>query len=89
MLTLMASPKIKMINVRLAPNVHDDFKIACELRGASMSSLMHQFIFRTIREEREASPHAFKQAPMGILSTNIKLTKHDAAKLKPDKKINK
>lgn len=59
MLMLMASPKVKMINVRLKPETHRDFMIACELRGGSMSSILHQFIVRTIREEREMSPKAF------------------------------
>lgn len=60
MFVFVASPKIKMINVRLKPLVHEEFKIACDLRGASMSSLMHQFIVRTIREEKELSPQTFK-----------------------------
>lgn len=54
----MAGPKVKMINVRLTASVHDDFKTACELRGASMSSLLHQFVVRTIREEKEHDPRA-------------------------------
>ena len=58
-LSLMASSKVKMINVRLNPDVHDAFKTACELRGGSMSSIMHQFIVRTIREEKEREPQAF------------------------------
>src|SRR5262249_55692959 len=64
----VASPKVKMINVRLTPATHDQFKIACELRGSSMSSLMHQFVIRTIREEKERDPQAFdvsnKPAPV-------------------------
>jgi hypothetical protein len=59
MLTVVANPKTKMINVRLAERMHEDFKIACELRGASMSSLLHQFVVRTIREEKELSPRSF------------------------------
>lgn len=59
MLGFMASPKVKMINVRLTPTVHDAFKIAAELRGASMSSLLHQFVVRTIREEKDMDPAAF------------------------------
>lgn len=59
MLLFVASPKTKMINVRLVPRVHDDFKIACDLKGVSMSSLMHQFVVKTIREEKERDPQAF------------------------------
>jgi hypothetical protein len=61
MVLAMASPKVKMINVRLKPDTHDDFKIACELRGGSMSSILHQFIVRTIREEKEMSPRSFNR----------------------------
>ena len=67
MVCFMASPKVRMINVRLKPDTHDEFKIACELRGGSMSSLLHQFIVRTIREEKERDPKAFAPAtPQGI-----------------------
>jgi len=56
---LLLVPKEKLVNVRLTPKTHEEFKIACELRGASMSSLLHQFIVRTIREEKDMSPHSF------------------------------
>lgn len=55
--------KERLVNVRLKPQTHEEFKIACDLRGASMSSLLHQFIVRTIREEKELSPHSFTKAP--------------------------
>ena len=51
--------KARMINVRLSEEAHEDFKIACELRGVSMSSLIHQFVVRVIREEKEREPKAF------------------------------
>ena len=85
MFDFVASPKIKMINVRLTPEVHDAFKIACNLRGASMSSFLHQTIVRTIREEREREPQAFtkpeRQAPTGIRSvkTPAKAIEEDTA----------
>lgn len=55
--------KTKMINVRLTDQTHEDFRIAAELRGASMSSLLHQFVVRTIREEKEREPKAFEKKP--------------------------
>lgn len=58
----VASPKERMINVRLEPDAHEDFKTACQLRGVSMSSLLHQFIFRVIREEKEIAPQAFRRS---------------------------
>lgn len=36
-----------------------DFAIAAELRGATMSGLVHMFVRQTIRAERERSPEAF------------------------------
>lgn len=76
MFDFVTSPKVRMINVRLTPTVHQAFRTACELRGASMSSLLHQFIVRTIREEKELSPEAFdllKKPKKGILATEIQL----------------
>lgn len=52
--------KEKMVNVRLTENVHEDFKTVATLRGASMSSLLHQFIVKAIREEKEREPRAFE-----------------------------
>lgn len=67
----MASPKVKMINVRLTPEVHDAFKIACDLRGVSMSSFLHQTIVKTIREEKEREPHVFAQKARGLKSAGV------------------
>jgi hypothetical protein len=48
-----------LINIRLKPETREEFRIAAELRGATMSGLLHQFIVRTIREEKERDPEAF------------------------------
>jgi hypothetical protein len=56
----MSVGKDKMITLRLSEQAHKDFKIAADLRGASMSSLLHQFIVKLIREEKEREPQAFK-----------------------------
>lgn len=53
-----------MINVRLAEQTHEEFKIVAELRGASMSTLLHQFIVKAIREEKELAPQAFVKKPL-------------------------
>lgn len=78
MLMRMASSKVKMINVRLTSEMHKAFKIACELRGASMSSFLHQTIARTIREEKEREPRAFTlKAETGgyaVVGANLKVT---------------
>ena len=49
------------ITFRINPKVREDFKIAADLRGASMSGLIHQFIVKTIREEKASNPDAFKK----------------------------
>ena len=57
---LVTVAKTKMINVRINEQTHNDFKVACELKGAGMAQILHQFIVRTIREERDREPEAFK-----------------------------
>lgn len=52
--------KKSILNLRLSPGVLDEFRIVAELRGASMSGLLHQFIVRCIREEKELAPQAFR-----------------------------
>jgi hypothetical protein len=59
MLTFVAT-KNAILNLRLKPEVRDQFAIVAELRGASMSGLLHQFIVRSIREEKELAPQSFK-----------------------------
>lgn len=61
--------KERMINVRLSERTHEEFKIAAELRGASMSGLLHQFIVRTIREEKERESQAFRGAEIRRTAT--------------------
>src|SRR5688500_18991569 len=58
MLRLMS--KEKLLTVRLAPEVHRDYKVAAHLKGASMSSLVHMFVVRTIKEEKQDNPRAFE-----------------------------
>lgn len=55
-----------LINIRLKPETREEFRISAELRGATMSGLLHQFIVRTIREEKERDPEAF--ANMQVIS---------------------
>lgn len=55
--------KVKMkkalFNLKIDENVREEFRIAANLRGASMSGLIHQFIFKIIREEKITNPEAF------------------------------
>lgn len=77
MMFTMPGKKV-ILNLRLEPEIRDQFALAAKLRGASMSGLLHQFIIRTIREEKEMEPQAFKKK--GILATSITLTKERARK---------
>ena len=62
----MAGKKDVLVNLRLKPKTRDEFKVAAELRGASMSGLLHQFIVKTIREEKERCPEAFVQVSEAV-----------------------
>jgi hypothetical protein len=55
----MASRKMALLTVPLKPDTLEDFKTACELKGATMSSWIRQFVMQTIREERQHQPKAF------------------------------
>lgn len=59
----VATNKEVLVTIRVAENVREEFKKAAELRGSTMSGLMHQFIIRTIREEKQMSPHVFATKP--------------------------
>jgi hypothetical protein len=74
--------KNAILNLRLKPEVRDEFAIAAELRGASMSGLLHQFIVRTIREEKELAPQSFKSERRvnGILN-GVELAPHSKRKI--------
>src|SRR5262249_301692 len=51
-----------LINLKLDPWEREEFRLACKLRGASMSGLLHQYIVQTIRAERALNPDAFVAA---------------------------
>jgi hypothetical protein len=56
------------INVRVRKDVRENFKIVADLRGASMSSLIHQFMVKCIREEKKIAPEIFgnTEFPAGV-----------------------
>lgn len=59
MLRIVANTKKKLLTVRLDPEVHKDYKIAAKLRGGTMSNLVHMYLVRVVREEKERNPEAF------------------------------
>jgi hypothetical protein len=50
-----------MFIMRISEEKLADFKIVAELRGATMSGLVHQWIVKAIHEEKESRPGAFTQ----------------------------
>lgn len=49
-----------LFNLKINPNTRDEFKAAAEIRGATMSSLIHQYIFQVIREAKRDTPIEFE-----------------------------
>lgn len=45
--------KTSLMNLKIKPDIHFEFKIAAELRGATMSGLLHQHITQVIYEEKK------------------------------------
>jgi hypothetical protein len=62
MLLSVATPKTRMVNVRLTEKVHEDFKIACELRGGSMTEEVTTYpdalerLIETLRPDTSPAP---------------------------------
>lgn len=61
MLRPVATHKDALLTVKVAPHVLKDFKVAAELKGGTMSALVHMFVVQTIREQRELNPEAFRK----------------------------
>lgn len=69
-LNRVAAKRKDIINLKVTPQIHQEFKVAAGLRGASMSGLIHQFMVRVIREEKDREPEAFAD----INRTNAPIT---------------
>ena len=61
----LPKPKEKLFTVRVTDDKLDDFKVVGELRGLSMSAMVHQFIVQAIREEKTKHPEAFAELKNG------------------------
>lgn len=64
--TIFVRTKDERINFRISPKTKIELEAAAELRGTSMSGLIHQLIVRAIRDERAADPKAFNAAVQRI-----------------------
>lgn len=62
MFSIVSKNKGRMINVRLNDETHFEFKAAALLRGGTMSALLHQYIVKMIREEKERDRGEFNRA---------------------------
>lgn len=49
------------LNIRITPQLREEARIAAELRGLSVSALVHQYLVKVVREEKERSPAAFTE----------------------------
>lgn len=49
------------LHIRLKPDVKEDLKILADLRGLTMSGLVHSLVVQTIRAEKSQFPQAFEQ----------------------------
>lgn len=47
------------INLKISPTKRREFQIVAELRGGTVSGLLHQFIVKAIHEEKMNHPDAF------------------------------
>lgn len=64
--TAFVRTKDERINFRISPKTKIELEAVAELRGTSMSGLIHQLIVRAIRDERTADPKAFNAAVQRI-----------------------
>lgn len=68
--------KRKLLTVKIDTDVLREFQIAAALRGLTMSSLVHQFVLKTIREEKEKAPRAFGIG-IGSGGMSVTATRHE------------
>lgn len=56
-----------LFNLKINSQTREEFRLAAELEGLSMSALLHQFIVKKIHEQRQQHPAAFSSldAPQG------------------------
>lgn len=73
------------INVKISPTKRREFQIAAELRGGTVSGLIHQFIVRTIHEEKQQHPEVFQNDV--LVNGRAILIKANQNEAKPEEKM--
>lgn len=63
-----------LLTIRTRPEIREEFRKVAQLRGATMSTLIHQFMVSLIREEKEREPDAFILKAKGTSATHLNLT---------------
>ncbi len=61
---VVTAQKGKFIQIRSTEALKKELQIVADLRGLSMSSLIHSLIKQAIREEKEREPKAFILTPI-------------------------
>ena len=83
MLLTMPRTKTKMLTVKVSPLVAKEFMAASKSRGGTMAGLIHMFVVRTIKEERDSNPEGFRKAlESGVRVASKTLTLKRGAKQK-------
>ena len=67
----MNEGKKATINLKVSPETHAQFSLACDLREATMSKVLHAHILRIINEEKEKHPQKFENFARDEVSPNV------------------
>lgn len=60
-MTSKSTVREKLLTVRATEQVHADFKVVAELKGLSMSALVHSVVVNAIREEKARDLATFNE----------------------------
>ena len=60
--------KTKLVNFRVSEELKTDFEVAAKLRGAGLSNLIHQYLVKVVREEKERDLKAFENMKQRLSS---------------------
>lgn len=69
-----------LMTLRVRPDVRDSFRVVAEMKGATMSGLIHQFMMRSIRDMQDTYPEEFKAKLRELEETDLPIAKALPAK---------
>jgi antitoxin component of RelBE/YafQ-DinJ toxin-antitoxin module len=76
---MTSRPKTNYVQFRIREDIKEELQIVAEMRGLTMSALIHSLIVKTIREEKEREPQAFRHKDVIV---TVKKDSH--GKMAPD-----